>query len=36
VLYINKQFEGLLMYRDINYDSVSPRFATEADHRGPA
>jgi len=27
VLYINKQFEGLLMYRDINYDSVSPRFA---------
>jgi len=27
VLYINKQFEGLLMYRDINYDSVSPRYA---------
>lgn len=27
VLYINKQFEGLLMYRDINYESVSPRYA---------
>jgi hypothetical protein len=27
VMYLNRQYEGLLMYRDIGYSTVSPRYA---------